>query len=73
VQVVLPTHRSQLSGAEEPRPGRPAARLVQPIGPGGKEEAVLFDRSAAGLQGRQVLTLARFVRLHGQYGFPSRS
>jgi len=48
-------------------------RLVQPVGPGGKEEVVLFERSAAGLQRRHVLTLARFVRLHGRYGFPSRS
>jgi protein-L-isoaspartate(D-aspartate) O-methyltransferase len=45
-------------------------RLVQPIGPGGREEVVLFQRTAAGLQRRQVLTLARFVRLRGQYGFP---
>jgi protein-L-isoaspartate(D-aspartate) O-methyltransferase len=52
---------------------RAGGRLVQPIGPGGNEEVVLFERSAAGLQRRQVLTLARFVRLHGRYGFPSRS
>jgi protein-L-isoaspartate(D-aspartate) O-methyltransferase len=52
---------------------RVGGRLVQPIGPGGEEEVVLFERSAAGLQRRQVLTLARFVRLHGRYGFPSRS
>ncbi len=52
---------------------RVGGRLVQPIGPGGQEEVVLFERSAAGLQRRRVLTLARFVRLHGQYGFPSQS
>ena len=52
---------------------RVGGRLVQPIGPGGQEEVVLFERSAAGLQRRHVLTLARFVRLHGRYGFPSRS
>jgi len=52
---------------------RAGGRLVQPIGPGAKEQVVLFERSAAGLQRRQVLTLARFVRLHGRYGFPSRS
>jgi protein-L-isoaspartate(D-aspartate) O-methyltransferase len=34
---------------------------------------VLFERSASGLQRRHVLTLARFVRLHGRYGFPPRS
>ena len=52
---------------------RAGGRLVQPIGPGGNEEVILFERSPAGLQRRQVLTLARFVRLHGRYGFPSRS
>jgi protein-L-isoaspartate(D-aspartate) O-methyltransferase len=52
---------------------RVGGRLVQPIGPGGKEQVVLFERSTAGLERRQVLTLARFVRLHGRHGFPSRS
>ena len=52
---------------------RIGGRLVQPIGPGGSEQVVLFERSASGLQRRQILTLARFVRLHGRYGFPSRS
>jgi protein-L-isoaspartate(D-aspartate) O-methyltransferase len=51
---------------------RAGGRLVQPIGPGGKEQVVLFQRSAAGLERRQVLTLARFVRLHGHHGFQSR-
>jgi protein-L-isoaspartate(D-aspartate) O-methyltransferase len=51
---------------------RAGGRLVQPIGPGGKEQVVLFQRSAAGLERRQVLTLARFVRLHGRHGFQSR-
>ena len=41
--------------------------------PGGSEQVVLFERSASGLERRHVLTLARFVRLHGRYGFPSRS
>jgi protein-L-isoaspartate(D-aspartate) O-methyltransferase len=49
---------------------RLGGRLVQPIGPGGREEVVLFQRTAEGLQHRKVLTLARFVRLRGQYGFP---
>lgn len=52
---------------------RAGGRLVQPIGPGGKEQVVLFEHSAAGLERRQVLTLARFVRLHGRHGFQSRS
>ena len=51
---------------------RIGGRLVQPIGPGGSEQVVLFERSASGLE-RHVLTLARFVRLHGRYGFQSRS
>jgi len=45
-------------------------RLVQPIGPGGYEDVVLFHRSTRGLERRKVLTAARFVRLHGRYGFP---
>ena len=52
---------------------RAGGRLVQPIGPGGKEEVVLFERSASGMERRQVFTLARFVRLQGRYGFQSRS
>ena len=51
---------------------RTGGRLVQPIGPGGSEQVVLFERSASGLERRHLLTLARFVRLHGRYGFPSR-
>ncbi|TQS30401.1 protein-L-isoaspartate O-methyltransferase [Microbispora sp. KK1-11] len=50
---------------------RLGGRLVQPIGTGGREEVVLFERSVIGLEPRQVLTLARFVRLHGRYGYPS--
>jgi len=52
---------------------RVGGRLVQPIGPGGQEQVVLFERSAAGLQPLQVLTLARFVRLYGRHGFRSQS
>src|SRR6266536_2346112 len=52
---------------------RIGGRLVQPIGPGGSEQVVLFERSASGLQRRHLLTLARFVRLHGRHGFPPRS
>ena len=52
---------------------RIGGRLVQPIGPGGSEQVVLFERSPSGLERRRVLTLARFVRLHGRHGFRSRS
>lgn len=50
---------------------RIGGRLVQPIGPGGHEQVVLFQRTADGLARQKVLTLARFVRLRGRYGFPS--
>jgi protein-L-isoaspartate(D-aspartate) O-methyltransferase len=45
-------------------------RLVQPLGPGGAEEVVLFERTTDGLVRRRVLTGAHFVRLHGRHGFP---
>lgn len=50
---------------------RPRGRLVQPIGPGGNEAVVLFQRSGQGLERLRILTPARFVRLYGRYGFPS--
>jgi protein-L-isoaspartate(D-aspartate) O-methyltransferase len=46
-------------------------RLVQPIGWGGMEEVVLFERSPQGLHRRRVLTGAHFVRLYGTHGFDS--
>lgn len=46
-------------------------RLVQPIGPGGREQVVSFLRTATGLERRRMVTPAHFVRLRGQYGFPS--
>lgn len=49
---------------------RLGGRLVQPIGPGGREDVVLFQRTAAGLEPRRSLVPASFVRLHGRYGFP---
>ncbi|WTU53148.1 hypothetical protein OG953_02825 [Streptomyces sp. NBC_00057] len=50
---------------------RCGGRLVQPIGPGGREQVVSFLRTATGLERRRVLTPAHFVRLQGWYGFPS--
>jgi protein-L-isoaspartate(D-aspartate) O-methyltransferase len=44
-------------------------RLVQPIGPGGAEEVVLFERRSEGLVKRRTITGARFVRLVGRRGF----
>jgi protein-L-isoaspartate(D-aspartate) O-methyltransferase len=48
----------------------PGGRLVQPIGAGGAEEVVLFERGERGLTRRGTVTLANFVRLYGQHGFP---
>ncbi|MFI8089345.1 protein-L-isoaspartate(D-aspartate) O-methyltransferase [Streptomyces sp. NPDC086080] len=50
---------------------RLGGRLVQPIGPGGREQVVSFLRTAAGLERRRILAPAHFVRLQGRYGFPS--
>lgn len=47
----------------------PGGRLVQPVGPGGDEHVVLFERGPEGLEPRRVLTGARFVRLFGRHGF----
>jgi protein-L-isoaspartate(D-aspartate) O-methyltransferase len=44
-------------------------RLVQPLGPGGAEEVVLFERVGERLERRRVVTLAHFVRLVGRHGF----
>jgi protein-L-isoaspartate(D-aspartate) O-methyltransferase len=49
----------------------PGGRLVQPIGAGGHEEVVLFDKGSRGLVRRRAVSLARFVRLYGQHGFPA--
>jgi protein-L-isoaspartate(D-aspartate) O-methyltransferase len=48
----------------------PGGRLVQPIGPGGYEEVVLFVKGDSGLEARRMLTGARFVRLYGEHGYP---
>ena len=44
-------------------------RLVQPIGSGGQEEVVLFEKRPEGLARRRTVTGAHFVRLYGAHGF----
>src|SRR5919202_3839960 len=47
----------------------PGGRLVQPIGHGGSEDVVLFERRGDGLVASRSLTAARFVPLVGRHGF----
>src|ERR671912_1161253 len=47
-------------------------RLVQPVGPGGREEVVLFGKGTRGLVRRRTIAQARFVRLHGAHAFPEQ-
>jgi len=45
-------------------------RLVQPVGPGGREEVVLFEKGTRGFVRHRTIAWARFVRLHGAHAFP---
>ena len=45
-------------------------RLVQPVGPGGEEEVILFEKGPRGLVRRRNITGAHFVRLYGTHAFP---
>jgi len=47
----------------------PGGRLVQPIGPGGAEDVVLFERGERCLERRRSVIGAHFVRLYGRHGF----
>ena len=47
----------------------PGGRLVQPIGSGGGESVVLFERTSEGLMWRKEVSPARFVPLFGLYGY----
>jgi protein-L-isoaspartate(D-aspartate) O-methyltransferase len=44
-------------------------RLVQPIGPGGADDVVLFEKRDGVLERSRFLTGAYFVRLYGEHGF----
>lgn len=48
-------------------------RLVQPIGPGGREEVTLFIQEAEQLRREAALVAANFVRLVGAHGFDADS
>lgn len=48
-------------------------RLVQPIGPGGREDVVRFVRLGGELVRDRVLIGAHFVRLYGAHGFDAPS
>jgi protein-L-isoaspartate(D-aspartate) O-methyltransferase len=43
-------------------------RLVQPIGHGGDEDVLLFEKRESRLERRALLTGAYFVRLYGEHG-----
>jgi protein-L-isoaspartate(D-aspartate) O-methyltransferase len=45
-------------------------RLVQPMGSGGDERVVLFEKGLQGLVRRHTIVGAHFVRLYGTHAFP---
>jgi protein-L-isoaspartate(D-aspartate) O-methyltransferase len=47
------------------------ATLVQPVGPGGEDLVITFERGAQGLERKADVTWAHFVKLYGAYGFRS--
>jgi protein-L-isoaspartate(D-aspartate) O-methyltransferase len=44
-------------------------RLVQPMGPGGRDEVTLFERRGGAIERRAMIAPARFVKLYGDHGF----
>ncbi|MFG3305235.1 protein-L-isoaspartate(D-aspartate) O-methyltransferase [Streptomyces wuyuanensis] len=49
---------------------RVGGRLVQPIGPGGRERVCLYERTPRGLTLRRTVVSAHFVRLYGAHAYP---
>jgi protein-L-isoaspartate(D-aspartate) O-methyltransferase len=45
-------------------------RLLQPLGPGGREDVVLFEKRDGKLERVCSVSGAHFVRLHGRHAFP---
>jgi protein-L-isoaspartate(D-aspartate) O-methyltransferase len=45
-------------------------RLVQPLGPGGAEDVVLFEKREGELRRIRSVSGAHFVRLYGEHAFP---
>ena len=76
----LPEHAPYdaiLISAAFPRVPRPlveqlalGGRLIQPIGPGGEERVMLFEKGSHGLMPRDTIVGAHFVRLYGAHAFP---
>ncbi|KUJ69404.1 protein-L-isoaspartate(D-aspartate) O-methyltransferase [Streptomyces albus subsp. albus] len=52
---------------------RIGGRLVQPVGPGGRERVELYERVPKGLEHRRTIVSACFVRLYGAHGHPEPS
>jgi protein-L-isoaspartate(D-aspartate) O-methyltransferase len=48
----------------------PGGRLLQPIGPGGNEDVILFEREPEQLVPRRTVIGAHFVELRGRHGSP---
>jgi protein-L-isoaspartate(D-aspartate) O-methyltransferase len=55
----------------EPLPEQLAegGRLVQPLGPGGDEDVILFEKRGGAIERVRTVSGARFVRLYGRHGF----
>jgi protein-L-isoaspartate(D-aspartate) O-methyltransferase len=49
----------------------PGGTLVQPVGPGGEDLVIAFERGPNGLERKADLTWAHFVKLYGAHGFSS--